>query len=289
MPEPSLLTVTLSSGNPARYLPLVTIMNTAACGLGDKMLPANNPVSAAAYVVKGQYYVRIASAVDDASADDVDLPTIALTASLKDVTPPEIQVSVSKIVGVGVPITFDATASTDGDGSGIDPASATWTFSDAGKSTTSAGLPTTPEIATHTWTTPGLHLVTLRLADRGLNVSTYAFNVLVHSFVPPKVRLRVLVPRAGAGQLRVVLAHDQPIRVRLVVLQGGVVLRVISSKALAGSRSTSVAIALKHRISKAGGDVVVTGTASDLSTNPNTVPLRLCSVTPGRRGSVVCA
>ncbi len=102
--------------------------------------------------------------------------------------------------------------------------------------------------------------------------------------------MRVLVPRAGRrASCAWCSTHDQPVRVRLVVLQAGVVLRTISSKALTGSRPTSVAIALQHRIAKAGGDVVVTGTASDLSTNPNTVPLRLCSVKPGRRGSVVCA
>jgi hypothetical protein len=76
--------------------------------------------------------------------------------------------------------------------------------------------------------------------------------------------------------------------VRLVVLQTGSILRVIPSKVLKGSAiSSTISIPLKQRVKKAGS-VFVSGTASDLSTNPNTVALRTCSVRPGKPG-MTCA
>ena len=39
-------------------------------------------------------------------------------------------------------------------------------------------------MATYAWKTPGLHKVTLQFADKTGNTNTYAFNVLVHNFVP---------------------------------------------------------------------------------------------------------
>jgi hypothetical protein len=295
VPEASVLMAALRSSNTNLFRPLVSIIGKSdrsptdefACALAGNALSFGTDVSASSYVPAGTYFIRIAAASNPNSNGD-PLPTLQLTESLRDVTPPQIRVHSSKTVGVGKPFTFDATASTDA-GSDVDATSASWTFRDSGRdhtfnSTNSA----TPEVATYTWKTTGLHLVSLTLRDKATNKSTYSFNVFVHSFVPPKVSMRVVVPKPGARQVRILLTHDQPVRVRLVVLQAGIILRTLPSKAVDGSRvTTSVTIPLLHKIAKTGY-VFVSGTASDLSSNPNVVPLRTCSVRPGT-GDGACA
>jgi hypothetical protein len=285
----------LRSSDTNLFRPLVSIIGKSdrsptdefACALAGNALSSGSDVSASSYVPAGTYFIRIASA-SNPNTDVSVLPTLQLTESLRDVTPPQIRVHSSKTVGVGKQFTFNASASTDA-GSGIDATSASWRFRDSGadhtfNNTNSA----TPELATYAWKTSGFHLITVTLADKGTNKSTYSFNVFVHSFVPPKVSMRVLVPKPGARQLRVLLTHDQPVHVRLVVLQAGTILRTIPSKAIDGSRvTTPFTITLQHKIAKTGY-VFVSGTASDLSTNPNTVPLKTCSVRPGKGGGA-CA
>jgi hypothetical protein len=186
-------------------------------------------------------------------------------------------------VGVGKAFTFSATGSKDG-GSGVDPASAIWNFFSGGTSVSVSG----PMAIKHAWGLPGLHRVQLQLSDLAGNKNTYQFNVLVHSFVPPKVSMHVLAPRRGARTLSIRLTHDMPVRVRLVVLQAGRKLRTIPSKMLRGSRrTTTFGIALTGKIAKTGF-VIVSGTASDFSNPPNTVALHTCSVRPGKAGGV-CA
>lgn len=289
--EASVLTAQLRSGDPNLYKPVVSIISQAdksevACALAGNALQPDIDVTASGYVTAGDYWIRIGSATNP-DTDVSGLPIVQLTEFLRDVTPPQIHVTSSKTVGVGKPFTFNATASTDA-GSTIDPASATWTFRDHDADhhfnfVNSA----TPEIATYTWKTPGFHLVTVTLADRGNNTATYSFNVFVHSFVAPKVAIRVVPPKPGARQLRVLLTHDQPVRVRLVVLQAGSVLRTLPSKGVTGSRVTSITIPLQHKVAKTDY-VFVSGTASDLSAYPNTVALKTCSVRPGKPGQT-CA
>ena len=127
----------------------------------------------------------------------------------------------------------------------------------------------------------------MSLTDNGGNISTYTFNVLVHSFARPKVSMRVLPPRAGAHQLRIVLTHDQSVRVRLVVEQGTSVLGNGITKLVTGRRPSTVTIALSKKIVKAGF-VYVSGIAGDLSIPSNVVALRTCSVRPGKGGGT-CA
>jgi hypothetical protein len=80
------------------------------------------------------------------------------------------------------------------------------------------------------------------------------------------------------------LKHDVPIRVRLVVMQGGTVLRAIPSKLLNGSHTTtSLKLALRKKVGKTDF-VVVSGVASDVGEFPNTVPLLTCSVDPVHGG-----
>jgi hypothetical protein len=294
VPEASVLTVAFRSHDPNVFKPLVSINQIVgasqpevACALAGNALSADSDVYASTYVPGGDYVIRIASATNPNTGAD-DLPALQLTETLRDVTPPQIRVTSSKTVGVRQPFTFNATASTDG-GSGIDPTSAVWTFRDGGanRTFTSADSPT-PVLAAYSWRTAGFHLVSLSLSDNGGNKSTYSFNVFVHSFVPPKVRIRVLTPKPGARQLRILLTHDQPVRVRLVVLQAGTILRTIPSKGITGTRvTTTIRVPLEHRVA-ATGYVFVSGTASDLSSNPNTVALKTCSVRPGKRGGA-CA
>ncbi len=294
VPEASVLTAAFRSDDTNIFKPLVSIIGVSnfhydevACALAGNALPGGVDVSASSYVPAGDYLIRIASATNPNTSVPV-LPSLQLTEVLRDVTPPVIRVASSKTVGVRKPFTFDATISTDA-GSGVDFSTAAWTFRDAGSDHpfTSADSPT-PAIATYSWKTSGLHLVSLTLYDRDGNKSTYSFNVFVHSFVPPRVRMRVVAPKPGARQIRILLTHDQPVRVRLVVLQEGTILRTVPSKSIPGSRvTTSVTIALQHTVAKSGY-VFVSGTASDVSSNPNTVALKMCSVRPGGPG-LLCA
>ncbi|MEA2187501.1 MAG: hypothetical protein QOK16_2512, partial [Solirubrobacteraceae bacterium] len=260
VPEASVLMAALQSNDNNLFRPLISIIGKSdrsptdefACALAGNALGRDTNVSASSYVPAGTYFIRIASA-SNPNTDVPVLPTLQLTESLRDVTPPQIRVHSSKTVGVGKPFTFDATASTDS-GSGVDLASASWLFRDSGGNHpfTSANS-ATPEVATYTWKTTGFHLVTVTLADKGTNKSTYSFNVFVHSFVPPKVSMRVVVPKPGVRQIRILLTHDQPVRVRLVVLQAGAILRTVPSKAITGSRvTTSVTIPLLRKVAKTG-------------------------------------
>ena len=294
--EASVLTVLLKSSAVDRYQPVVTIINATslgelACGLGGNDPRTDPGALASSYVPAGDYYIRIASVQNSQTSSTIELPTVSLSESLHDVTPPQIQVSVSgkaKIVGVGKTYTFDASASAD-QGAGVDDKSATWEFYDNGRSTEySSKQSNTPLVATYAWKTPGLHRVTLTLADKSQNKNTYSFNVLVHNFAPPKVGLRVFPPTPGSRALRVVVTHNVPIRVRLVVMQGNIVLRAIPSKLLKGSHAvTSLQIALRKKVTKIGF-VVVSGVASDVGQFPNTVPLLTCSLDPVNGGGV-CA
>jgi hypothetical protein len=294
VPEASVLTMSLSSADIKRYKPLVTLINATtnselACALGGSNLLPDQRVSASSFVQKGRYLIRIASAIATPSSGDDELPALTLTEQLRDVTPPQINVSVSKIVGVNRQFTFDASGSADL-GSGVNPASANWSFYDGGVALTLPGaqLSANPLVVKHKWKTAGQHLVKLVLEDLNGNKTTYSLNVFVHSFIVPKVSMRVRTPKPGATSVRVVVTHDMPVRVRLVILQDGKVLRTLPSKTVKGFRkSTMLTIALRSRVAKTGF-LAVSGTASDLSDFPNTVPLKTCTVRPGKGGGA-CA
>jgi hypothetical protein len=291
VPEASVLTLVLKSSAVNRYQPVVTIINSAdnselACGLGGSDFNTDPAALASSYLPKGKYWIRVASVQNSTTGSNIELPTIQLTGSLRDVTPPMIQVAFSaksKIVGVGKPYTCDATGSTDG-GSGLNPKSAVWAFYDRGIPTVVDGKDrNSPLMATYAWKTPGLHKVTLQLSDNNSNTNTYSFNVLVHNFVAPKISLFPTAPAPGSRTLRLLVIHDVPIRLRLVVMQGGRVLRAIPSRLVKGSHKHSVLeIALTRKVGT--GAVVVSGVASDLGRYPNTVPLLTCSLDPVKGG-----
>jgi hypothetical protein len=296
IPEASVLTVQLKSSSVDRYRPVVTIINPVngselACGLGGNDARTDPGALASSYVPTGKYLIRVA-AVDNSviTGSNLELPTVTLLGTLVDVTPPQIQVSVSgkaKIIGVNKTYTFDASNSQDL-GSGIEHDSAVWTFYDHGQPLQPTSDSKMKLTATYAWKTPGLHRVTLRLSDNSKNTNTYSFNVLVHNFVPPRVSLRVYVPSVGSREIHLKLTHDVPIRARLVVMQGAKVLRAIPAKLLKGSHVTSsLRIALTKKV-RATDFVVVSGVASDIGQYPNTVPLVSCSVDPVHGGGT-CA
>jgi hypothetical protein len=294
--EASVLTVTLSSGDVQRYQPVVSIIGPTgtsatpmqlACGLGGSTAAIDPAATASTYVAAGTYLVRIAS-VMLGNGSLTDSPALTLTAVLRDVTAPGIMVAVPQTLGLGAgeTYTFDARKSTD-NGSGINPNTALWTFYESGGVKNGSKASPNRLIGKYAWRTPGLHRVQLELSDNTGNKSTYIFFVLVHSFVPPQVRLRVFVPSPGARQIRLEIKHDMPVSVRLVVLQRGRVLAAVPARHLAGSSKTTIRLALKGRVSR-NGYVVVTGVASDASQPPNTVPFPACAVDPVHGGGV-CA
>jgi hypothetical protein len=286
VPEASVLTVSLTSSAPGEYQPIVTIYGDTpalpelACGQGGSDSRTSSSVaSASSFVPKGVYFVRIAAGQET----DSDAPAITLTAQLRDVTAPAIMVQIpTKVVGVGQVYTFSAKDSTDL-GSQIDYSQTLWQYHDGGAV---ISVPATADatsdalIGTHAFRTPGSHKVELQLSDKAGNRSTYDFYVFVHNFVPPKVSLLVHVPKPGAGKLTLKIAHDVPVNVRLVVYQGGTLLRAIPKKLLKGKKATSFSIALKSKVKAQGGNIVISGVASDLGQYPNVVPLLTCSVDP---------
>jgi hypothetical protein len=292
--EAGVLSINLSTTAVSKYQPVVTILqavngqlgNEVACGLGGSDQLTNTSASASTYASAGTYLIRIAAVGASDQGQPSDGPTLTLKETVQDVTAPAIKVSVSgktRIVGPGVPYHFDATASKDG-GSGVDEASATWEFFENGQPTqVKSDLPL---IVDHKWNAAGLHRVTLQLSDKSGNTNSYTFSVLVHNFVAPIVGLRVVVPSPGTRRLRVILTHNVPILVRLVVLQGERVLRVIPSKLINGSNARKrLTIALTKKVGKVGF-VAVSGVASDLGKYPNRVPLLTCSVDPVHGGGV---
>lgn len=291
VPEASVITITLSSNDVTRYQPVVAVTSSAgrevACGLGGSDRQTDPTASASSFVPADTYLVRIGS-VSKLSGDPDEGPSLRLTETLQDVTPPEIQVSVSgqsRIVGPGKNYTFNASNSTD-NGSGLDLNSAHWFFPEDGNPPVApVENPSKPLVIQHRWATAGVHQVVLKLADKSGNVNTYAFTVLVHNFVPPKVSLRVFVPSPGDRRLRVVLTHNVPIAVHLVIVQNGRVLRTLPSKVVKGSKKTTLSVALRKKVGKVGY-VAVSGVASDLGPSPNTVPLLACSVDPVNGGGI---
>lgn len=89
-----------------------------------------------------------------------------------DTTPPVASVAVTPSTSpAGVPVSLSAAASSDAT-SGLDPATATWTFGDA--TAAGAGLR-----VSHTYAAPGSYSASLSLSDRAGNVAVTPFTVKV--------------------------------------------------------------------------------------------------------------
>jgi hypothetical protein len=300
--EPSVISVSVSTASQDfnQFQPVVTVLSTDlthefACGRGSSDSQTTSVATASSYLATGRYYIRVASVAQSQNGNNASpAPPVYLTAQLRDVTPPAISVAIpAKIVGAGQKFTFDATNSTDA-GSTIDWASAVWSYHENGGAIKTVPAPAgataqTAGIGTYAWKTAGFHEVSLTLKDMAGNGSTYDFFVYVHSFVLPKVTLHVTVPLPGASSIHFVLSHSVPINVRLVIFQGGKLLRAIPQKLVKGTRkNTKLVIALKSRVKKKGGEITISGMASTLGTYPNSVPLTTCAVDPVT-GSGKCA
>jgi hypothetical protein len=300
--EPSVLTVQASTGTADfnQYQPVVSLFTKdlsqeLACGRGGSDGQTTSIAIASSYLSAGTYYVRVGSVSMAQNGSGASAPpTVYLQASLRDVTPPAISVNIpAKIVGVGKKFTFNAGNSTD-DGSTIDWASAVWTYHETGGGfktvpATPPYGPTTSGVGTYAWKTAGLHEVTLSLRDMAGNGSRYDFFVYVHSFVLPKVALHVSVPLPGAHQIKLAIDHTVPVNVRIVIFQGGKLLRAVPKKLIKGTNQTSTFyLALRTRVTAKGGDLTISGMASTLGTYPNSVPLLTCAVDPVHGGGT-CA
>lgn len=300
--EPAVLTVQVSTSTSdvSQYQPITTILSQSdltkdiACGRAGSDSETSPTATASSYLDQGTYLIRVAS-LTKASTTPTGIataPTVNLSVRLRDVTPPAIAVQIpAKIVGVGKAYTFNPTGSAD-DGSGIDWGSASWLFSDGGiktQKTTPGATSASGAEGSFTWRTSGFHQVTLSLSDNASNTSTYTFFVYVHSYVPPKVSLRVNVPLPGASSIHMVIRHSLPINVRLVIFQGGRLLRAIPRRLVKGTdKSSKLVIGLRSRVRAKGGEITISGMASTLGPYPNSVPLLTCAVDPVHGGGT-CA
>jgi hypothetical protein len=298
--EPAVLTVQAwtSDSQATQYQPVVTVVSKDlskeyACGRAGSDSETSSTATGSSYLDAGTYLIRLASVTKPPTSTQqvAQAPNLFLLVKLRDVTPPAIAVQIpAKIVGTGKKYTFNPSDSSD-HGSGIDWGSASWLFYDDGVTTPETNPAATSAQqaeGTYAWKTSGFHRVDLTLYDVANNSSTYTFFVYVHSYVLPKMGLSVSVPLPGASSIRLVLKHSLPVNVRLVVFQGGKLLRLIPAKLLKGKKSSKLVIALRSRVKKKGGELTISGMASTLGTYPNSVPLPTCAVDPVK-GTGTCA
>lgn len=119
--------------------------------------------------VEARVYDRARGPADDAGATTIGTPPGNVSAPFQDTvvldrTPPYIFMRISTVrVTVGAPVTFDASQSTDPNGSGVQPTSGEWTFGDGGRAT---GL-----VAAHTYPRAGRFALGFSVADQAGNVA----------------------------------------------------------------------------------------------------------------------
>jgi hypothetical protein len=286
--EPSVLRVTVRS-DPLAYLPVVTILAAAgaelseqACAVGAAGAQSGGTVTATAYVrpeasAPGRYLVRVAQV--SPLTPGANGPAVQVAVSGQDVTPPSIRVRIPSRPGlVGETTQYDARGSTDA-GADIDWASERWTFED-GRRTQSYSPPAQNGRPQHPWRTPGLHTVTVSVADRAGNRSTYTFFALVRD-PPPTVAVFGVrsVPFPGARRLTLVVAHDETVRVRVRVRQGA---RRLLSRTLTfwGRGRHTRRVGLRLRVA-ARPSLVLSGVARDSAGNRVTLPVCLLDARTG--------
>ena len=110
--------------------------------------------------------------VTDATGNwDTDTMTVIV-----DSTPPVANAGPNRTVDEGTQVTLNASASTDN----IGIANYTWTFQDGTKDTILYGI-----APTHTFTVPGVYVVTLTVTDMAGNRDTDTLHVTVRDITPP--------------------------------------------------------------------------------------------------------
>jgi hypothetical protein len=231
VPEAAVLRVSVVSTDPVRYQPFVSILDPnndeVSCGLANDV-KVGSKATATAYVTPNvldgtaaTYRVRIANV--NANTPSGGLPTLTVSFSGRDVTPPHIIVDLpSGKVQPGVSATYDAMNTSDA-ASLVNSASAHWVFHD--KTPDKRDLVKTKDgqmRVTYAWRSPGPHIVNLTVSDFAGNQSMYKFTTFVQDSVPPRVSFYVTkLPGPGARRLRIRVVADESVRVRLLVTEVG--------------------------------------------------------------------
>ena len=282
--ETSELSVHVTSSDPTRFQPLVQLVDAGraelACGLANDVR-LGGVASATALITPpatgpATVFVRIGEVANNAPS--AGLPTLKLEFIGHDVTGPRISVKYPALAQPRKPATYDASATTDG-GSGLNLATATWTFSDGKK----PPVIVQGELArAFTWRTAGPWQASFSIADAAGNVRSYALPQVVVDTKAPRVRLQFYTPPVGARSMRVRLQTSEHATFTLLITQNGRVLFQGHVRREYRQRSFT-RVRLRHRVSR--GRILVTGYARDRS--QNTTPLPSCTTNPVN-GSAVC-
>jgi hypothetical protein len=286
VPEAGTLKVTVNSANPATFLPVVTLYdasgNEIACSTTSEDVKANPPpVNVNAYVfpiaedTPQTYLVRVAEAIPQAATGR---QSYDLFVTGHDLTAPHVQVTMPKNrTEVRDNVTYDAMGTVDRE-SLVDLTSGVWTFKD--------GYTTDPPVlgmtASHRWKTPGLHKVTFTVKDNAGNSTTYTFFVFVHDFTPPKIGSFGVkrVPFPGDRWLTIVVTHDEPITLRVTVMQGTKLLYRNNMRLLKG-KTAQRRIHLRRKVA-ATPWISISGSAKDSAGNITVLPG--CQLDPVKGG-----
>jgi hypothetical protein len=229
VPEAAVLRVSVVSTDPVRYQPFVSILDPSndevSCGLANDV-KVGSKATATAYVTPNldgtpaTYRVRIANV--NANTPLGGLPTLTVSFSGRDVTPPHIRVEFpSGKVQPRLSTTYDASATTDL-ASGVNLPSAHWVFHD--KTADKRDLVKTKDgpRVTYAWRSSGPHDVDLTVSDFAGNQSMYKFTTFVQDSVPPRVSFFVTkLPAPGARRLQIRVDANESVRVRLLITQVG--------------------------------------------------------------------
>jgi hypothetical protein len=280
--------VTVSSGDPSRYQPVVTIIDPTAqrelaCGLAAATGTSSTTASATAYVTGGAapttYLVRVAE-VDNSGPQGAG-PQLIMNIYGLDHTPPTVTVaSPGSITGPKHKLQFDPTGTADAL-SGVDWGTAQWLFHNgSGNTTPIQPVPTAtgPVAVSHAFPSSGYHRVEFWVSDFAGNTAHYTFFVYVHDFVPPQVaRFGVRsVPYPRARHMTIVLQHNESVNASVTVVQNGHLLYNGTIRML-GSKTTRRGIKLSRGVQRLGL-MTMSGVARDFAGNSTLLPV--CELDP---------
>ena len=284
VPEAAVLRVTVLSTDPARFQPVVSVIDPSntevGCGLAnDQRVGAT--ANATAYVAPNAdgsaatYLIRVAEVANNSQSGGLPMLTVSFAA--QDVTPPHIRVQGdSGKVPPGQPTDYDANATSDL-ASGVDPTTAHWEFHDK-LADGNASVRTRDGLhVKYTWLSPGPHEVVFRVSDRAGNQAMYSFTTFVQDTIRPDVNFSLRPPAPGARRMQIVVKASESVKVRLLVTQvgrkGPLLRRFVS---FWGSGSHTRDVPFRGIVGK--GLLVISGVARDLAGNATALPQ--CVVDP---------
>ena len=283
VPEASTLEVTVSSTDNGRFQPVVQILTfdgaERACSMASTTAGAAARGTAYLPASEAGYLVRVARV--GLGTQNGTQPTVSVTFSGKDVTPPVINLTTAAgpaIVGRPTQYNLEGTVSA---GAPVDNDSIQWTFVDGHRPHVTRGGEDRANLrATMTWRTAGGQTAMVTISDRAGNVATYRFFVNVLDLTPPSVRLAVTsVPFPGGKVIPLRVRFTGTVFLRLQVTQGERQLlapRRLAFYASEGTTRTRLRrIMLSHAINR-DGRVVLSGIALDKAGNQ--APLPVCAL-----------